>query len=137
MKKTITMIVLAVLPGILLAQEPDNYRCTYGDLTRRVEIAHETGVAVPCEVHYYKDTEAPGEQQVLWRALNEAGYCEARTREFIARLEGMGWSCAANDAAPAAGMGDSAADADDMAEADDTGDLAPAEDIEIPPSEPR
>jgi hypothetical protein len=87
-------------------------------VTRRVEVLSEPGVSVPCEVHYYKDTEMPGEDQVLWSAQNEEGYCEARAAEFVERLEGMGWTC-----------WDAGADS---AEQDDTTDLAPAEeDIEI------
>ena len=42
---------------------------------------------------YYKDSEAPGERQVLWTADNESGYCESKTEEFIDKLEGWGWSC--------------------------------------------
>ena len=76
--KKISLVVLtaAFLPFASLAQNQNNYQCSHGDLKRRVEIVYETGVTVPCEVHYYKDTEAPGEQQVLWRALKEEGYCE-------------------------------------------------------------
>lgn len=83
----------ALLPFAVAAQGGAGYRCTTGDLVRRVEIVHETGDAVPCEVHYYKDTEEPGRLQVLWQALNEAGYCEARARDFVAGLEDMGWRC--------------------------------------------
>ena len=90
--------------GSALAQGADNYSCTFGDLTRRIEIVRETGVLVPCEVHYYKDTEAPGEQQVLWRAQSEEGYCEARATEFVEKLVDWGWDCGSDasqpDAAP-------------------------------------
>jgi hypothetical protein len=124
--------VLASLAGLIsvaaFGQDADNYRCTYGDLTRRVEIVYETGVRVPCEVHYYKDTEAPGDMQVLWRALNEEGYCEARSQEFIAKLEAMGWDCGAS----AAG---SMPEESEPADVDDTDTLAPAEDIELSESE--
>ena len=48
---------------------------------------------MPCEVHYYKDTEAPGEKEVLWSAGSQEGYCESKTAEFIAKLEGWGWDC--------------------------------------------
>jgi hypothetical protein len=87
-----------------------------------VEIIYETGVAVPCEVHYHKDTEAPGERQVLWSAYNESGYCERKTREFIAQLEGWGWECEQD--AP-------------VAQVDDTEALMPAEEPEpMPGGEP-
>ena len=141
MKPITRMLFLAFLfPVSLIAQDRQDYQCTMGDLTRRVEIASEPGVAVPCEVHYYKDSEAPGEQQVLWRALNEAGYCETKAAEFVARLQEMGWQCNAASAAPVAEPVD-AATAAPMEEAvdaatveesadtvDDTADLAPAKD---------
>ena len=98
MKKiSLTILVAAILPFASLAQ--DNYQCSNGDLQRRVEIVSEPGVTVPCEVHYYKDTEAPGERQVLWRAMREEGYCEQKAREFVAQLATWGWSCGHQDAA--------------------------------------
>ena len=89
--------------GAALAQDAGKYQCTHGDLVRRVEIYTEPGVTVPCEVHYFKDTEAPGQSEVLWSAQSQAGYCEQKATEFVARLEGWGWDCNASDAAaPAA-----------------------------------
>jgi hypothetical protein len=79
MKKFSLLVVsAAMLPFASLAQDQNNYQCSHGELNRRVEIIYETGVTVPCEVHYYKDTEAPGERQVLWRALQQEGYCATR-----------------------------------------------------------
>jgi hypothetical protein len=69
-------------------------------------------------VHYYKDTEAPGERQVLWRALKEEGYCEEKTQEFIRQLASWGWSC---------GQAAAAEEAAAPEEADDTEVLAPEE----------
>lgn len=112
--KILIALVAAMLPSLIFAQEPQNYVCTHGDLQRRVEIFYEPGVAVPCEVHYFKDTEAPGETQVLWRALNEAGYCERKTAEFISKLKGLGWNCAQGD------------DAEEDMAAEQTDDPAPA-----------
>ncbi len=109
-------VLFALVPAIASAQEAPGYQCVNGDLERRVQVMYETGVTVPCEVHYYKDTEAPGEAQVLWRALNEEGYCERKASEFVDKLEGWGWSCdttATSDAAPA--------------EVDDTDALAPSD----------
>jgi len=100
-----------------LAQEAQTYRCSLGDMQRRVEIFHETGVAVPCEVHYYKDTEAPGERQVLWTASSQGGYCESKAAEFVKQLEGWGWSCSTG-----------AAPSEETAPTqDDTDDLSPSE----------
>ena len=99
-KIPITMILTLLLPTLAYAQGAENYECTMGELTRRVEIIHETGVSVPCEVHYYKDSEAPGEHEVLWRALNEEGYCEAKMTEFVGKLLEMGWECGISTAPP-------------------------------------
>ncbi len=95
--KFLAVLLMVMLPGLSFAQGSQNYLCTYGDLQRRVEIRYETGVVLPCEVHYYKDSEAPGDMQVLWRAMNEAGYCEAKTQEFVTKLKVLGWSCGTND----------------------------------------
>ncbi len=92
-EKLLAIFLATFLASLSSAQVPQNYQCTYGDLQRRVEILYETGVTVPCEVHYYKDTEAPGETQVLWRALNESGYCEKMAENFVSRLQDLGWSC--------------------------------------------
>ena len=69
--------------------------CTLASLERTVELRYEApGDAVPCEVRYAKPTEGIDEQ-VLWRAEREAGYCEARFGEFVDKLRGFGWSCSA------------------------------------------
>ena len=100
--KIMIFCLLLAAPVLVLAQDSGKYQCSHGDLVRRVEIYTEPGVTVPCEVHYYKDTEAPGESQVLWSAQSQEGYCKAKAEEFVAKLQGWGWSCgAAAEAAPA------------------------------------
>jgi hypothetical protein len=89
------------MPIVASAQSGDTYQCTMGGLTRRVEIAREGASPVPCEVLYFKDSEAPGERQVLWSAANESGYCEAQAQGFVERLEGLGWECESTPGAPA------------------------------------
>lgn len=89
-----TLVFLAVLvPGLALGQTSSAYQCSLDDMQRRIEIFTEPGVTVPCEVHYYKDTEAPGDNQVLWRATTEAGFCEAKAEEFAEQLREWGWDC--------------------------------------------
>ncbi|MDH4107253.1 MAG: hypothetical protein OEW35_02960 [Gammaproteobacteria bacterium] len=108
---------LLLVNGSSYAQDTQVYRCSLGDLQRRVEVFHETGVTVPCEVHYYKDTEAPGERQVLWSASSVEGFCETKAAEFVGQLRGWGWDCTADAAPPP----------EPSIPADDTGDLAPSE----------
>ncbi len=109
--RTLVASVAILIPLSVSAQDAPEYRCVLEDLQRRVVIFSETGVIVPCEVHYFKDTEASGEREVLWRALNESGYCEAQAQAFVEKLEGWGWAC--DMIAPAEAV-------------DDTEDLAPA-----------
>lgn len=85
--------VTAIVTGIASAQEAIEYDCSYGDLERRITVVHEPGVRVPCEVHYYRDMTVPDEYDVLWTALHEVGYCEARAEELSARLVDAGWQC--------------------------------------------
>ena len=130
MKKIILTILSAVaMPGLSLAQDSNNFQCSHGDLQRRVEIVYETGVTVPCEVHYYKDTEAPGERQVLWRALQQEGYCESQAQQFITQLASWGWDCTASGAAAPDEAGESEMP-DESAEGDDTEALAPVDEVE-------
>lgn len=124
-KYLIPLLVIAA-PGLALAQDAGKYQCTHGDLSRRVEILTEPGLTVPCEVHYYKDTEAPGESQVLWSAQAQEGYCGQKADEFIGKLQGWGWSCSAG-AAPAP-------EAEPAAEPEAAPEPAPEAEEEAPPS---
>ena len=94
------LTTLTVIPAIAIAQGAET-RCTNGDMVRRVVIMSEPGVSVPCEVHYFKDTEAPGEDQVLWSASSQAGFCEEKAAGFVSQLEGWGWDCGAGETAAA------------------------------------
>jgi hypothetical protein len=137
-KKLPFAILLSAIALPATAIAADNYRCTNGDLVRRVEIYYEPGREVPCEVHYYKDTELPGERQVPWRAQNEAGYCETRAAAFVEQLKSQGWDCQvsattpaeapATEAAPAEEPEAAEPPAEEPAATDDTDALAPAED---------
>ena len=136
-KISLIALLITIIPGFALAQGAST-QCTYGDMVRRVVIMSEPGVSVPCEVHYYKDSEAPGEDQVLWSAGQQAGYCEEKAAGLVAKLEGWGWNCS-DDAADAPAAPAEVAEAPESPEApetpeapeapeDMTEDLAPATD---------
>ena len=66
--------------------------CTQGALTRTISVVYsDPGQPVPCEVLYEKPTEQ--QTMTLWRAANEAGYCEARAAEFVEKLISLDWQC--------------------------------------------
>ena len=136
--KYVYAFLATLLPGLVFAQGTTSYQCNFENLQRRIEILTEPGVTVPCEVHYYKDSEMPGEKQVLWTATSEEGYCEAKTSEFVAKLREWGWECTAGaapepalDAETEAAPMDEAADEGESDGADEAGDdteaLEPAE----------
>ena len=111
--RTVAILTTILLPSIGAAQETGKYQCSYGDMQRRVEISSEPGVEVPCSVHYFKDTEMPGEQQVLWSADNDPTYCRSKAMELVAKLEGWGWDCGRGD--------DTTVDEDTVEETDTAG----------------
>lgn len=112
-----------LLPCIAFAQGADKFQCTKGELVRRVEIYTEPGAAAPCEVHYFKDTEAPGDSEVLWSAQADGTYCQTKTTEFVAKLESWGWACQAPQIEPPPPAEESA----EGEAADDTESLSPAD----------
>jgi hypothetical protein len=80
--------------------EAPRFVCTSGDSERVIEVVYRNPErTLPCEVRYHKD----GESETLWRAQNEAGFCERQAEEFATDQEQWGWECeSANgmDAAP-------------------------------------
>ena len=72
--------------------------CKKGTEQRSVSIVYaQTNSKVPCEVKYTKG----GSTQSLWNYQHETGKCEGHASEFIAKLQGIGWTCAGQEAGPA------------------------------------
>lgn len=83
---TATLLVLAAPTAA------DPTTCRTGAMERSIEVVYETpGEPVPCRVVYDKLTQ--GERKVPWRADHEEGFCEARARELVEKLEADGWAC--------------------------------------------
>lgn len=77
--------------------------CTSGSLVRRVVVeVGDLSTALPCEVVYWKDTEAPGARRVLWNARSDASYCDAKAAGLVDKLNGAGWNCSSDGQAAAA-----------------------------------
>ena len=117
-------------PALAFGQGATSYQCTMDGNQRRVVILTEPGVPVPCEVQYHKDTEAPGQVQVLWSATNHAGYCEEKTQEFIGKLQRLGWSCAAADGVASEPQAEPAATTDSESELEPDNEPEPIDDVE-------
>ncbi len=87
-----TILVTAALLMLPLGASADSWSCRHDNDVREVHIERTGSGPVPCQVVYKKLTEGV-EDQVLWNAQNQVNYCEEKATEFVAKLEGWGWTC--------------------------------------------
>jgi hypothetical protein len=99
----ILLTLMALAPALVAAQTNRANSCTQGSSMRRVELAYTTSAEVPCEVRYTKED---GSTQVLWRSATQKGYCETQAREFVAKLQSLGWTCTDEGTSPRAAVSD-------------------------------
>lgn len=83
------LILLLASLSIFAVNANQTTHCQNGDAVRLIEVVYPQGGELPCEVQYTKD----GNTEVLWRASNEAGYCEQKAAEFAERQRSWGWQC--------------------------------------------
>jgi hypothetical protein len=91
-KKLVLRILALVLLAAPIAVYADSWSCRQGNNVREVHVERTTANPVPCRVVYRKLTEGV-EDQVLWNAQFDAGYCDSKARDFISKLESYGWTC--------------------------------------------
>jgi hypothetical protein len=85
-------IMLAGLLVCSTAAVANPTECVYGEISRTIEVVYsDPGQPLPCEVIYSKSEQSSIE--VLWRADNEADYCEVKASQLIEKLTGFGWTC--------------------------------------------
>ena len=87
-----TQIIAISALSVTFNAYADSWNCSSSDLVREVVIEYPQGGSVPCNVVYKKQTEGV-EDQVLWSAENQEGYCEEKAGELVANLESWGWVC--------------------------------------------
>jgi hypothetical protein len=77
------------------------FQCRRDELIRRIELQFANDAdRLPCEVVYWKDSEAPGQSQRPWRADHQLDFCTEKAREMVELLEAEGWAC--DEVAPSA-----------------------------------
>ncbi|MFL0799388.1 MAG: hypothetical protein K6L80_02975 [Agarilytica sp.] len=114
--------ILSITPALAYAASP-GYICHHGDRSREIVVQYDVdGQSVPCGVLYRK---GEGEQE-LWRANDEAGYCEARAREFAAKQESWGWQC--SELAPNVANDETSSPAEELEETD----MGSADNADVP-----
>ncbi|MGI9492222.1 MAG: hypothetical protein ACR2QF_07485, partial [Geminicoccaceae bacterium] len=76
------------------AAEKTEYTCRSGETVRRVIVeVGDFSTGLPCEVVYWKDSEAPGVRRVLWNARSDARFCQDKAAGLVAKLDDSGWNC--------------------------------------------
>ncbi|MFW7381448.1 MAG: hypothetical protein ACOH5I_21745 [Oligoflexus sp.] len=62
-------------------------------MVRKVWITYGNDQGHDCEVHYAKETEDPGNKQVLWKAQQNPEYCQEKAQFMVDKLKNWGWTC--------------------------------------------
>ena len=90
-----TGLTVWLLAALLFAPPLYATTCSQNGMTRQIVIVYaHPGQDVPCEVVYEKPNRHNQIQTMtLWRADNEAGYCEQKAQEFAEKLQSLGWQC--------------------------------------------
>ena len=84
------LITLTGFSTSVLAENNFGYMCRYQMDIRLIDVQYKQRDAkLPCEVKYTKE----GQQQSLWRANNEEGYCERKAEGLADTLRKAGWAC--------------------------------------------
>jgi len=83
------LLIGVALPLAATAAEPLSTSCTHSGEERIIEIVYPEGTELPCEVQYTKN----GETRTLWTASGQAGFCESKAEEFVAKQRSWGWQC--------------------------------------------
>jgi hypothetical protein len=139
-----TRVLLVLAVGVAGSWHPAHaaeFRCWNGGQERRIELGGpDAARGRACEVRYWRDATAPGSGRVLWYAQQDTGYCAAKARELVTRLEAGGWTCG-SDEQPAAPEPTHTQSATPPPVADAPAPVAPAFEPEEPaalgPGEPR
>jgi hypothetical protein len=83
-------VALLVIP---FSSQAESWTCKQGNNVREIHIQSESPSSpVPCSVVYKKVTEG-AEDQTLWTAENDAGYCEEKAKAFVEKQVSWGWTC--------------------------------------------
>ena len=83
-------ITLLVIPYV---SQAESWSCKLGNSVREIHIQTESpNIAAPCSVVYKKPTEGK-DDQTLWTATNDAGYCAEKAKAFVQKQVSWGWTC--------------------------------------------
>jgi len=86
------ILLFSTLLAIPLTGYAESWSCKHDNNVREIQIQRETTAVLPCSVVYRKPTEGI-EEQTLWSASSDAGYCEEKARALVEKHVGWGWTC--------------------------------------------
>ena len=88
------ILALGIVTATANAAEKTEYTCRSGETVRRVIVeVGDFSTGLPCEVVYWKDSEAPGVRRVLWNARSDAQFCDVKAAGLVKKLDDSGWDC--------------------------------------------
>jgi hypothetical protein len=91
-------LLMSCVAGAWQPTSAAEFECQHGGQTRRIEVRSGDAVASgACEMWYWRDATAPENGQVLWRANQDAAFCDGKAANLLKRLETGGWTCTASD----------------------------------------
>ena len=91
LNRPVTLLIITLF-AIPLTGYAESWSCKHDNHVREINIQHETTEALPCSVVYKKQTEGI-DDQTLWTASSDAGYCEEKARALVEKHVGWGWAC--------------------------------------------
>ncbi|VAW61962.1 hypothetical protein MNBD_GAMMA09-887 [hydrothermal vent metagenome] len=69
-----------------------SWSCRHDNNVREIQVQESTSEPVPCSVLYRKLTEGV-EDQILWTAENDAGFCAEKAQMLVDKQISWGWTC--------------------------------------------
>ena len=92
--KSFSLIIILAALTLPTAANAESWICEHGTLVREITVERETANPLPCSVKYNKQSEGLG-SSVLWTAVADGAYCDAKANGLAEKPNGLGWSCTA------------------------------------------
>ncbi len=90
MRPFIFLSLISLLAQPAIALEHYRYECIKDSVVKNIAVEYGSkSKAVPCKVIHSK----PDDKVTLWHADTQAGYCEAKAKDFADNQILKGWQC--------------------------------------------
>ena len=88
-------------PAVIVTPQADDntslkelsYTCLHKQQIRKLFVSFPDGTPLPCTLDYHKVTESTEGRKTLWRARQDAQFCENKMIQMVEQFEEWGWDC--------------------------------------------